>query len=319
MLSLLRDNLIHLPILDPEFHLQDMNSVIVDAGLLIYSLYDIKREKEDTMLEDLNRTLGFDLPRNMEPIKAMVCLVMQKAFQCNLPRVQGLGYVDFLLKNLKDLQGRYSNSLPFVTNQLQVMQMEFESFQSFLKVAIEEPHNKLKTLNEDCAAQIIRKAYEVEYVVDDCINKEIPHWCLERCLLDVIEEITCIKAKIQEKNTVEETMKTVIARTPSQLARTPRTNEVIVGFEDVVENLRNQLLNGTKGQDVISIHGMPGLGKTTLANRLYSDRSGQLSLTLIFVLSVVCLKYIRIRTCYCLCYVMQLVRFLSLENFKLMN
>ncbi|KAL3336954.1 hypothetical protein AABB24_029566 [Solanum stoloniferum] len=68
-------------------------------------------------------------------------------------------------------------------------------------------------------------------------------------------------------------MKSVIARTSSQLARTPRMNEEIVGFEDVIENLRKKLLNGTKGQDVISIHGMPGLGKTTLANRLYSDRS----------------------------------------------
>nr|Q6L439.2 PUTATIVE PSEUDOGENE: RecName: Full=Putative late blight resistance protein homolog R1A-4 [Solanum demissum]AAT39943.2 Late blight resistance protein, putative [Solanum demissum]ABO92984.1 putative disease resistance protein [Solanum tuberosum] len=273
MLCLLRDNLIHLPILDLEFHLQDMDSVIIDAGLLIYSLYDIKREKEDTVLDDMNRALGLDLPRNIEPIKVMVYLVMQKAIQCNLPKVHGLGYVDFLLKNLKDFQGRYSDSLAFLKNQLQVIQTEFESLQPFLKVVVEEPQNKLKTLNEDCAIQIIRKAHEVEYVVDACINKGIPHWCLERWLQDIIEEITCIKAKIQEKNTVDDTMKTVIARTSSKLARTPRMNEEIVGFKDVIENLRNQLLNGTKGQDVISIHGMPGLGKTTLANRLYSDRS----------------------------------------------
>nr|ABO93000.1 putative disease resistance protein [Solanum tuberosum] len=273
MLCLLRDNLIHLPILDLEFHLQDMDSVIVDAGLLIYSLYDIKGQMEDTSLDVINWALGFDLPRNIEPIKVMAYLVMQKAFHCNLPRIHGLGYVDFLLKNLNDFQDCYSDSLAFLKNQLQVIQTEFESLQPFLKVVAEEPHNKLKTLNEDCATQIIRKAYEVEYVVDACINKEALHWCLERWLLDIIEEITCIKAKIQEKNTVEDTMKTVIARTSSKLARTPRMKEEIVGFEDVIENLRKKLLSRTKGQDVISIHGMPGLGKTTLANRLYSDRS----------------------------------------------
>ncbi|XP_015161019.1 putative late blight resistance protein homolog R1A-4 [Solanum tuberosum] len=210
MLCLLRDNLIHLPILDLEFHLQDMDSVIVDAGLLIYSLYDINGEKEDTALDDMNRALDFDLPRNIEPIKAMVYLVMQKAFQSNLPRIQGLGYVDFLLKNLNDFQGRYSDSLAFLKNQLQVIQTEFESMQPFLKFVVEEPHNKLQTLNEDCATQIIRKAYEVEYVIDACLRKEVPQWCIERWLLDIIEEITCIKATIQEKNTVEDTMKTVI-------------------------------------------------------------------------------------------------------------
>ncbi|KAH0756248.1 hypothetical protein KY290_026518, partial [Solanum tuberosum] len=272
MRYLLRNNLIHLPILDLEFHLQDMDSVILDSGLLVYSLYDIEGEKEDKVLDEMNRTLGFDLPRNIEPFRVMVYLVMQKSFQSNLPRVHGLGYVDFLLKNLKDFQGRYSDSLAFLKNQIQVIQTEFESLQPFLKVVVEEPHNKFKRLNnEDCAIHIIRKAHEVEYVVDACINKGIPHWFLECWLLDIIEEITCIKAKIQEKNTVEDTMKTVIARTSSQLARTPSKNEEIVGFKDVIENLRNQLLNGTKGQDVISIHGMPGLGKTTLANTLYSD------------------------------------------------
>ncbi|KAH0677542.1 hypothetical protein KY285_025343 [Solanum tuberosum] len=274
MLCLLRDNLIHLPILDLEFHLQDMDSVILDAGLLIYSLYDIKGEKEDTVLDDMNRALGFDLPRNIEPIKAMVYLVMQKAFQCNLPRIHGLGYADFLLKHLKDFQGRYSDSLAFLKNQLQVIQTEFERLQPFLKAVVEGPHNKLKTLNEDCAIQIIRKAHEVEYVVDACINKDVPQWCIECWLQDIIEKITCIKAKIQEKNMVEDTMKTVIASTSSQLVRTPRMNEEIVGFEDVIENLRRKLLNGTKGQDVISIHGMPVYSYKELLLALLCDAIG---------------------------------------------
>lgn len=42
MRNLLRDYLIHLPVLDLEFPCQDMDTIIVDAGLLVYSLYYIK-------------------------------------------------------------------------------------------------------------------------------------------------------------------------------------------------------------------------------------------------------------------------------------
>ncbi|MCD9640622.1 hypothetical protein HAX54_026028 [Datura stramonium] len=53
--------------------------------------------------------------------------------------------------------------------------------------------------------------------------------------------------------------------------QSPTMNEEIVGFEDVIDKLRDQLIRCTKGRDIISVVGMPGLGKTTLAYRLYSD------------------------------------------------
>ncbi|XP_070016753.1 late blight resistance protein R1-A-like [Nicotiana sylvestris] len=197
ILSNLRDILIHLPTVNLDFCLQDMDTVIVDAGFLIYSLYDIKGEKEDTMLEDINRALNLDLPSNIVPIKSMIYLIVRKAFP-NLRRIHGLGYVDFFLNNLKEFQGRYANSLVFIKNQLQIIQKELESLQPFLKAVAEEQHHRFKTL-QVCATQLISKAYEVEYVVDAaCISKEIPNWCLKLWLLDIIEEITRIKAEVAE-------------------------------------------------------------------------------------------------------------------------
>ncbi|PHT33884.1 putative late blight resistance protein -like protein R1B-14 [Capsicum baccatum] len=206
----------------------------------------------------------------------MVYPIIRKKFQSNLPKIHGLGYVDFLLNNFKEFQRRYSDSLASVMNQLQIIQKELESSQPFLKAIAEEQHSDLSKIQHNTDTQLIGKAYEVEYIVAaTCISKEVPVWCLKRWFSDIVEEIKDIRAEtenIEEKKGNEGAMNTVTTHTSSNLARTPKMNEEIVGFKDVIGKLRNQLIKGTKKRDVIAIVGMPGLGKTTLANRLYCDR-----------------------------------------------
>ncbi|KAM3337540.1 putative late blight resistance protein R1B-23 [Capsicum galapagoense] len=274
MISFLRANITRVMIPGLEF-LRDIDTVVIDVGLMMYSLYEGEWEKEYIELRELNRSLVLDLMGNIQCINTAIYVTIRKSFQLNLPRIHGLGYVDFLLNNLKEFQTIHSDSLASVANPLQIIQMELEGLQPFLEAIAEEQHKGIDQI-QHCATQLFDIAYEVEYLVDARISREAPVWCIERWLLDIMKEIALIKdmaAEIHEMKMVGGAVNAVTAHKSSNLVRSSRMNEEIIGFEDVIEKLRDQLIKGTKGRDVISIVGMPGLGKTTLAYRLYYDRS----------------------------------------------
>ncbi|KAL2551436.1 putative late blight resistance protein-like protein R1B-13 [Forsythia ovata] len=53
----------------------------------------------------------------------------------------------------------------------------------------------------------------------------------------------------------------------------PILEDIVVGFDNIEIEIAEQLVGGTDQLQIISIYGMPGLGKTTLANKVYNNPS----------------------------------------------
>ncbi|KAM3340947.1 putative late blight resistance protein R1B-16 [Capsicum galapagoense] len=93
---------------------------------------------------------------------------------------------------------------------------------------------------------------------------------------EVVEQLKVIQAEFSDisRTVKSETVCDVQVGSSCVLSRTnaPTLNDdVVVGFNDVEEKIIDGLTRGMTERDVISIVGMPGLGKTTLAKKVFND------------------------------------------------
>lgn len=266
-LNFFGDTLVNLPTQVIELHLQDIDFSIVDAGLLVFSLNDDNE--------------NLDFTGKIQSMQSVIYLIYRKKFllQFNLPGIDRVDSADFILDNREKFQSMYSNSVDSVQSQLPIIQKELKFFQAVVEQQDGLQHFAKKTTH---------LVFEVEHMVDTCKKKDVPDWCLFIWILNIGEDIRMLMAEVAEirnellsspnklTSFVQLVLKgfvRIFGVASSQFASKQRINEEIVGFEDVKDELIGKLKGGSSGLDVISIVGMAGLGKTTLANKLYSDES----------------------------------------------
>ncbi|KAK4402244.1 putative disease resistance RPP13-like protein 3 [Sesamum angolense] len=189
--------------------------------------------------------------------------------------------VTFLLENLQQLVADQVSLISGAQNELEQLQNELDLMKSFLEdsASKREKGEVFKTLEK----QIREIVYSAEDTIDTCVSQAAAGWVKRNIKLNrlsLAKEVQSLREEKVKPAFNEARMKFAtlqIADAPTlQDTSDPRkisllTEKKIVGLDDEADKIIKYLNEDSKELEVISIIGMPGLGKTTLALKIYRD------------------------------------------------